>query len=80
MTDIADKFTKEEVEALPQTTQVFDRPSMIFDQHEWRQEGYMITDVCHPSRPDCHHVGIPIPTGKVLVKKGDGYDLVNEGR
>lgn len=76
---MSQQYTEEELDALPKTTQVFDRPDMIFDHHEWRQEGYMITDVCSPSRPDCHHVGIPIPTGKMLVKVNGRHELVMEG-
>ena len=75
---MTDEQTTETIEDIPQTTQVFDRPAMVFDQHEWRQEGYFITDVCSPARPDCHNVGIPIPSGKTLVKTGGRYDLVPE--
>lgn len=77
MTDTVET-TDQDIESIPQTTKVFEAPSLIFDQHDWRQEGYMITDVCSPSRPDCHRVGIPIPSGKVLVKKGGRYDLRDE--
>ena len=73
------EYTEEQVANLPQTDKVFDRPAIEFDNHEWRQEGYMITDVCSPSRADCQNVGIPIPTGKMLVKTNGRYDIVDEG-
>lgn len=73
------EYTEEELANLPQTEQVFEAPALIIDQHEWRQEGYMITDICNPSRPDCQHVGIPIPSGKMLIKDKKGrYALISE--
>lgn len=74
----ATEYTEEEIEALPQTAQVFTPSPLHINDHDWRQEGYMITDVCSPSRPDCQYVGIPIPSGKLLVKRGGTYDLVDE--
>lgn len=64
---------------IPQTTKVFDVPQLVVDQHEWRQEGYYIMDACSPGRPDCHNVGIPIPSGNTLIKKEGRYDLIPEG-
>lgn len=72
-------YTPEQLESIPQTTKVFEPQPMDFTAHVWRQEGYMISDVCSPSRPDCQHVGIPIPTGKMLVKVNGHYDIVPEG-
>lgn len=72
------KYTEEELAKLPQTQQIFNRPDMAFDDHEWRQQGYMVTDICSPARPDCHHVGIPIPTGTLLIKTANGYQLTDE--
>lgn len=64
---------------IPQTTTVFTRDDLVINNHEWQQQGYMITDICNPSTPMCHHVGIPIPAGKVLVKSKKGeYDLIDE--
>lgn len=71
-------YTEEEIQTLPQTETVFDRPALVIDQHDWRQEGYYITDVCDPSRPDCQHVGIPIKSGQLLIKRNGGYALVDE--
>lgn len=73
-------YTPEELAVMPQTTTVFNRPALQFDSHEWQQQGYMVQDVCSPSTADCHTVGIPIPSGKMLIKKDGGYDLVNEQR
>lgn len=72
-------YTPEQLENLPQTTKIFDRPEMTFDDHDWQQQGYMITDICSPKRADCHNVGIPIPSGKMLVKRNGKYDIVPEG-
>ena len=74
------KYTEEEIAALPQTPQVFEPVELVINHHDWQQEGYMITDVCSPSRPDCQNVGIPIPSGKLLIKKEGKYDLVDERR
>ncbi len=71
-------YTEEEINKLPQTNQVFEAPELVVSEHEWRQQGYMITDICNPSKPTCQHVGIPIPSGKLLIKKNGGYDLVDE--
>lgn len=79
MRKIADaKWTDEELANLPQTTKVFDAPKLDMNSHQWQQQGYMLTDICAPSRPDCQHVGIPIPAGKTLIKIGGKYDLVDE--
>lgn len=61
------------------TDMVFNQPQLITNDHDWVQRGYMIEDACNPSRPECHNGGIPIPSGKLLVKdqKG-GYDLIDE--
>lgn len=73
-------WTKDELEALPQTDTIFNVPALVVDQHSWVQEGYMIHDRCQPSTPTCVHAGIPIPSGKLLIKKGDSYDLIDEVR
>jgi len=72
------KYSEDELAALPQTDKVFDRPAMDFQSHDWMQQNYMITDNCQPHRADCHNVGIPIPSGKTLIKKDGRYDLVDE--
>lgn len=77
---MTNSFTKEELDALPQTDTVFDRPYLEFDSHEWLQEGYTVRDNCNPGGPSCESVGIPIPSGKLLVKKNGRYDLVDERR
>lgn len=71
-------YTDDELAGLPQTSQVFEAPNLIFDAHQWRQEGYELHDACSPSTATCVSVGIPIPSGKLLVKKGGGYDLIDE--
>lgn len=65
---------------LPQTSTVFDRPKLEIDQHDFQQQGYMITDVCSPKTAACEPVGIPIPSGKLLIRKDGHYDLVDERR
>lgn len=60
----------------PQTEQVFDKPKVDFDHHDWRQEGYQIIDSC----PNCPEQAVSIPYGKMLVKKGGRYQIVDEGR
>jgi hypothetical protein len=65
---------------LPQTATVFDRPALAFDSHEWQQQGYMVTDICQPRTSACEPVGIPIPSGKLLIRKDGRYDLVDEVR
>lgn len=76
---MTEQYTAEELAALPQTTTVFDVPQLDISAHDWLQQGYHIVDNCNPTRPDCHQGGIPIPTGKTLVKRGGAYDLVDEG-
>lgn len=73
-------YTEEEVAAMPQTTTVFDRPALEFDRHDWVQQGYMLTDNCSPKSTACEPVGIPIPSGKLLVRKDGHYDLIDESR
>ena len=48
-----------------------------FDGHEWIQRGYMLEHNCQGA---CASVpqGIRIPAGKMLVKEGGKYTLVNE--
>lgn len=72
------QYTEEELNALPQTSAVFDKPKLVVNEHEWVQRGYMIEDVCNPSKATCEHVGIPIPFGRLLIKTKGGYDLVDE--
>jgi hypothetical protein len=72
------EYTEEELAKLPQTETVFDRPQLVINEHEWQQQGYMITDVCNPHTINCQHVGIPIPSGKLLIKSKEGYALVDE--
>lgn len=74
----ATKYTEDEIKRLPQTQQIFDRPTMVFDDHDWQQEGSFITDVCNPARVDCHHVGIPVPQGKMLMLLNGKYRFVSE--
>lgn len=73
-------YTNEELESLPQTSTVFNRPALHFDSHEWVQQGYMIQDNCRPRTPNCEAVGIPIPSGKLLIKIDGRYELVDEHR
>lgn len=74
-----DSYTEEEINQLPQTDTVFDVPALVMNEHNWRQEGYMIHDVCDPSTGACQSMGIPIQSGKMLVKdKKKGYELVDE--
>jgi hypothetical protein len=75
---MTETWTEQEVAALPQIEAVFDQPALEFDTHEWQQQGYHLIDVCNPSSPVCHPGGIQIPYGKLLVKKGGKYELVNE--
>lgn len=77
---MTNSFTEEELAALPSTSTVFDRPTLEFDQHEWQQQGYMLTDVCSPHNSSCEPVGIPIPSGKLLIRKDGHYDLIDETR
>lgn len=71
----ADSPKKEEdTSSWPQTTQVFDKPSIDFQKHEWVQQGYEIIDSC----PTCPRQGISIPYGKMLVRAEGKYKLVDE--
>jgi hypothetical protein len=75
----ATEWSDEEIQALPQTTQVFDAPKLQTNEHDWVQEGYMIHDACRIPKPTCVNAGIPIPSGSLLIKtKTGGYDLVDE--
>jgi hypothetical protein len=65
-------YSDEELEALPQTTTVFDVPQLKIDDHIWVQQGNHIIEQCHD------HRGIPIPAGTMLVKGLEGYKLVDE--
>lgn len=71
-------WTPDELATLPQTETVFDQPQIEFNHHQWVQEGYFVRDVCTPSTIVCHQGGIPIPSGKVLVKSNGQYDLKDE--
>lgn len=77
---MTNSFTEDELAALPSTSTVFDRPALEFDTHSWLQEGYIVRDVCSPATAACEPVGIPIPSGKLLVKQDGRYDLVDEVR
>jgi hypothetical protein len=75
------EWSEEEIATLPQTEKVFEAPKLTANEHEWQQQGYIISDNCQPKRANCPHVGIPIPSGKLLIKnKNGGYELVNERR
>lgn len=65
---------------LPQTSTVFDRPALEFDSHDWQQQGYTLHDMCSPRTAACQEIGVPIPSGKLLVRKDGKYDLVDEQR
>lgn len=58
----------------PQTDQVFDLPDVSFDNHQWVQQGYTLIDNC----PNCLKQAISIPYGRMLVKEGGKYKLVDE--
>jgi hypothetical protein len=60
----------------PQTQQVFNVPKLDFDSHTWVQRGYKIYDECE----GCVNQAVPIPIGKMLIRKGDRYDIVDERR
>jgi hypothetical protein len=77
---MSNDYTEEELAALPQTETVFEPQQLVFDDHKWLQQGYHLTDVCSPQTAACHTGGIPIPNGKMLVKQGEKYALVNEMR
>ncbi len=71
-------WTADEVAALPQTDAVFEQPELRFNDHTWQQQGYMLHDMCRNKGAGCHDGGIPIPNGRLLVKRAGGYDLVSE--
>jgi hypothetical protein len=75
---MTDSYTEEELAALPQTPTVFEKPPLEFDTHEWLQEGYIMRDVCSQPTSACEPVGIPVPTGKTLVKKDGRYSFISE--
>lgn len=58
----------------PKTEQVFDLPKLDFQNHQWVQRGYEIIDSCQ----NCPKQGIPIPVGKMLVRKDGRYDIIDE--
>lgn len=64
----------EKVENWPQTEQVFELPKVDFQKHKWVQKGYEIIDSCD----GCLRQGIPIPYGKMLVKEGGKYKIIDE--
>lgn len=63
-----------ELGELPSTTMVFDKPQINLDDHQLRQEGYMVVDEC-PSHPV---TSFGIPSGKMLIRKEGRYSLVDE--
>lgn len=64
----------QDVSNWPQTDQVFDLPDVQFEKHQWVQQGYALIDNC----PGCLKQSIPIPYGKMLMKIGGKYTLVDE--
>ncbi len=56
----------------PSTSQVFDKPKTIFNDHDWLQSGYTAIDQC------CDHPPISLPNGKMLIKDGREYHLIDE--
>lgn len=77
---MTNSYSTEELSTLPQTSTVFDRPSLHLNSHQLVQQGYIITDVCSPSTSNCQAVGIPIPSGKTLTKIDGRYEFVDETR
>ena len=71
-------YTEEELATLPQTENVFETPPVVFDEHKWIQMGYMLHDHCQPRTSACQEQGIPIPSGKVLVRRNRTYTLIDE--
>jgi hypothetical protein len=66
-------------EQAAKTETIFDPPQLNTSEHEWLQQGYMITDNCKSKKPTCHHGGIPIGSGKMLFKDDKGnYDIKDE--
>ena len=78
MTETDTTYTEEELATLPQTENVFDKPAVVFDDHTWVQMGYMLHDHCTPRTAACQEQGIPIPSGKVLVRRNRRYTLIDE--
>lgn len=74
------EWTEEELAGLPQTPQVFEAPKLKIAEHDWLQEGYYIRDNCAVPKISCIPGGLPIPSGKVLVKNTGGYELIDELR
>lgn len=65
-----------DVSKWPQTSQVFDAPTLDFSGHQWIQRGYELIDSC----PACPKQGIPIPAGKMLIREDGKYSIVDELR
>ena len=63
-------------ENIPQTQQVFNPPRLNFQGHTWIQQGYEIIDSC----PSCPRQGVPIPSGKMLIRERGEYKLIDEAR
>lgn len=61
-----------DIDNLPQTETVFDQPKLAIDDHTWLQQGGYIIEQCH------NGLGIPIPSGSMLVKEEGRYKLVDE--
>lgn len=64
----------EDTTSWPHTTQVFDMPNVKFDNHDWVQEGYYLIDSCST----CPRQAVAIPYGKMLIKEGGKYKLIDE--
>lgn len=60
----------------PSTETIFEPKKTTFDSHDWVQQGYFIIDNC----ANCPRQAVPIPSGKMLVKEGGKYAIVNEVR
>lgn len=67
---------RDDVSKWPQTDQVFEKPNVKFDSHDWIQQGYYLIDSC----PNCPRQAVAIPYGKMLTKEGGKYKLVEEVR
>lgn len=72
---VKQKTQGEDYPDAPQTTQVFEKPKIDFDNHTWIQRGYAIYDMC----PGCPNQMITIPVGKMLKKEGGKYTITDEG-
>jgi hypothetical protein len=75
MSDTAE-YTEEELQAIPQTEQVFDEKQHNIDlqKHVLIQQGYELIDMC----PGCPTRSFTIPNGTMLVKQGGQYKIVDE--